>query len=126
MPSQARLFTSPTVIKLASASALVVLASACTPAPAPVSQSPRDPSSPTAPEGVTTTASTVPGSAATASEHEHRGHEHAAAAPGIVANDSTASTDAGAVVYVCPMHPEVTSPAPGICPKCNMKLVPKK
>ena len=30
------------------------------------------------------------------------------------------------VVYVCPMHPEVTCNAPGICPKCNMKLVPKK
>lgn len=28
-------------------------------------------------------------------------------------------------VYVCPMHPEVTSGAPGLCPKCNMKLEPK-
>jgi hypothetical protein len=27
---------------------------------------------------------------------------------------------------VCPMHPEVTSTTPGVCPKCNMKLVPKK
>jgi FtsP/CotA-like multicopper oxidase with cupredoxin domain len=26
--------------------------------------------------------------------------------------------------YVCPMHPEVTSPVPGTCPKCGMKLVP--
>ena len=24
--------------------------------------------------------------------------------------------------YVCPMHPEVTSDQPGLCPKCNMKL----
>jgi hypothetical protein len=30
----------------------------------------------------------------------------------------------GAAAYVCPMHPEVTSSAPGLCPKCNMKLVP--
>jgi hypothetical protein len=30
------------------------------------------------------------------------------------------------VTYVCPMHPDVTSSAPGVCPKCNMKLVPKK
>ena len=27
------------------------------------------------------------------------------------------------VVYVCPMHPEVTSPEPGSCPKCGMKLL---
>jgi FtsP/CotA-like multicopper oxidase with cupredoxin domain len=26
--------------------------------------------------------------------------------------------------YVCPMHPEVTSIDPGVCPKCGMKLVP--
>lgn len=27
--------------------------------------------------------------------------------------------------YTCPMHPEVTSPSPGKCPKCGMTLVPK-
>lgn len=27
-------------------------------------------------------------------------------------------------MYVCPMHPEVTSNAPGNCPKCGMALVP--
>ena len=26
--------------------------------------------------------------------------------------------------YACPMHPEVTSPEPGTCPKCGMKLLP--
>jgi hypothetical protein len=26
--------------------------------------------------------------------------------------------------YVCPMHPEVTGPMPGRCPKCGMELVP--
>jgi FtsP/CotA-like multicopper oxidase with cupredoxin domain len=29
-----------------------------------------------------------------------------------------------AVRYTCPMHPEVTSEAPGHCPKCGMKLLP--
>lgn len=28
--------------------------------------------------------------------------------------------------YVCPMHPEVTSKEAGRCPKCGMKLVPKR
>ncbi len=28
-----------------------------------------------------------------------------------------------AVIYTCPMHPEVTSPTAGKCPKCGMALV---
>jgi len=31
-----------------------------------------------------------------------------------------------AVVYTCPMHPEVQSDKPGKCPKCGMDLVEKK
>jgi hypothetical protein len=34
------------------------------------------------------------------------------------------SPDAGAVIYSCPMHPEVHRAEPGACPKCGMKLVP--
>jgi Cu(I)/Ag(I) efflux system membrane fusion protein len=33
------------------------------------------------------------------------------------------ATPAG-TVYSCPMHPEVTSPVPGKCPKCGMDLQP--
>jgi Heavy metal binding domain len=31
-----------------------------------------------------------------------------------------------ATIYTCPMHLEVRSDKPGNCPKCDMKLVPKK
>src|SRR5262245_66322184 len=34
-------------------------------------------------------------------------------------------TPEGPVVYVCPMHPEVTSESPDRWPKCGMKLVPE-
>lgn len=35
------------------------------------------------------------------------------------------STTPSAGLYVCPMHPEVTSAKPGTCPKCGMDLVKK-
>ncbi len=39
---------------------------------------------------------------------------------------SVVTPAATAVVYTCPMHPEVTSDKAGKCPKCNMDLVVKK
>lgn len=30
-----------------------------------------------------------------------------------------------AVIYICPMHPEVRQPGPGACPKCGMALEPE-
>jgi hypothetical protein len=90
---------------------LALLMAACSPGPAPVSSSPRDPSNPAAPEG-----SPPPPMASAqqppAEDHSHHGH--------------AAAGDAGAVVYKCPMHPEVVSSTPGSCPKCGMHLVPKK
>lgn len=43
------------------------------------------------------------------------------------ATGSGADAAAGstATLYVCPMHPEVTSDQPGTCPKCGMDLVKK-
>lgn len=47
-------------------------------------------------------------------------HHHHGAAP-------TAETDeTAAVVYACPMHPEVTSNEPGTCSKCGMALVERR
>ena len=36
---------------------------------------------------------------------------------------SSRSESARATDYTCPMHPEVSSKVPGVCPKCGMKLV---
>src|SRR5437868_7007642 len=33
--------------------------------------------------------------------------------------------DSDGVQYFCPMHPEVLSSTPGICPKCGMALEPQ-
>ena len=40
--------------------------------------------------------------------------------------EKTEQTTPGTTNYTCPMHPEVQSAKPGKCPKCGMKLVPKK
>lgn len=51
--------------------------------------------------------------------HEHAGHHGAM-------HESTDEAPAAKATFVCPMHPEVTSDHEGKCPKCGMKLVPKK
>jgi len=48
------------------------------------------------------------------------------AAPSAAGTAASASPNAGApTIYVCPMHPEVTSDRAGHCPKCGMKLIPR-
>lgn len=71
---------------------------ACSVGQSPVSRDPHDPSSPAAVEGVDP----------------------------LHPPTAKPATVASGTVYACPMHPEVTSSAPGTCPKCNMTLVPKK
>lgn len=36
----------------------------------------------------------------------------------------TAPTDGKQTVYTCPMHPQIRQPIPGLCPICDMALVP--
>lgn len=48
---------------------------------------------------------------------------HSMAPPSSATAEATGSQ---AVIYTCPMHPEVTSAAPGKCPKCGMTLVKKE
>ena len=54
---------------------------------------------------------------AEAGDHAHQGHH------GHGHHAKPASEPTGP--YTCPMHPEVTSDAPGSCPKCGMDLVPQ-
>lgn len=67
----------------------------------------------------------------------HAGHTHAstpAAKPAAKPASKPASKPAAKkpaskpapTIYVCPMHPEVTSATPGTCPKCGMQLVKKE
>ena len=71
------------------------------------------------------------GKAPAAAHQHHRGaasHDPAPAqsagpSPSPASGADSAPAEAS---YTCPMHPEVVSEQPGLCPKCNMKLVPKK
>jgi hypothetical protein len=111
---------------LASAALFLALAG-CAPSSPPVAVSPQDPSSPTAPEGPppfvskpSSLRSDVPVTHAQDAKDAHQ--EHA------VHHEHAAPTSDGGVAarFVCPMDPEVTADEPGRCPKCTMKLVPKK
>jgi Cu+-exporting ATPase len=54
---------------------------------------------------------------------EPAGHHAARPAEGHV---HAAAATATPTVYSCPMHPEVTQAEPGRCPRCKMKLTPRK
>src|SRR5581483_545308 len=46
-------------------------------------------------------------------------------APHVTRGDATESgLHSSAVIYTCPMHPEVRQPGPGACPICGMALEP--
>lgn len=50
-------------------------------------------------------------------------HDHGTASD-MAKHDSVPPGMVG-LVYTCPMHSQVRSPAPGLCPICNMTLVPE-
>ncbi len=58
----------------------------------------------------------------TAPQEESHDHHHG---HGMAEHGMTEEKEA-AEVYACPMHPEVTSSAPGKCPKCGMDLVKRR
>ena len=59
------------------------------------------------------------------------GHVVASAeAPSVLPTPAAAVSESGGpvaakTIYVCPMHQDVVSEKPGVCPKCNMTLEPK-
>lgn len=114
--------------------AVFALAGSCAPAPMPVATSTHDPSNPSAPEGImpatATSASSLGAQTGSGADQITAPMRDASAQSPVMDHSahSTAAADGGsdAAVYVCPMHPEVTAKTPGVCPKCNMKLVPKK
>jgi hypothetical protein len=60
--------------------------------------------------------------AAETGSHQHD-HGSAGTAPG---QEQEHSHEEASTQYVCPMHPEVTSAAPGTCSKCGMALVERR
>jgi hypothetical protein len=51
----------------------------------------------------------------------HEGMQH----EGMKQGEASQEQQKGAGTYSCPMHAEVKSEKPGVCPKCGMKLVEK-
>lgn len=111
--------------------AIASLLAGCASVPAPATRSPQNPAHPAAPEGVTPPAAPllrseaegapVPPSEPTApapAMQKHEGHQAPAPSP-------SPGPSPPAVMYTCPMHPQVEAEKPGTCPICGMTLIKK-
>jgi hypothetical protein len=110
------------MVRISSLLPLAALAAACAsqPAPRPVALDPSNPAAPESPPlslSSITAGPTLPEQAVETppAAEPPPGHQHATEQ-----TEKPATRD-----YTCPMHPEVSSPKPGRCPKCGMKLVPR-
>lgn len=63
--------------------------------------------------------------ATTPDAHSHAGVHESHGATGSASGAHAGAQPQTAAVYTCPMHPEVSQPGPGRCPKCGMDLVLK-
>jgi len=121
--------TSARLTSLTLVTALVIGCVATTP-----SEGANDPSSANAPTAATPTPSPVlnedhmplpeAGAHADGTSHDHGTHSAHRASPAGDGHDHAkhGQRDEQAVMYICPMHPEVRQGEPGRCPKCGMAL----
>ena len=132
--------------------ALVVAGCASQPPTRPTAIDPANPAAPEAPPAALTALIASGGASSSAAEAREPAaaaipseHQHGEGAPSPpAADDAEAAVPASPstthvhdhpkepegikanVTYTCPMHPEISMPKPGKCPKCGMKLVPRK
>jgi hypothetical protein len=94
------------------------------PKPRPTAVDPSNPAAPESPPLALAALSPTAGLVATTAQPTGERTEKPPAPP--VSGTAGKSGKQPAIVYTCPMHPEVTSDKPGRCPKCGMNLVPKQ
>lgn len=103
------------------------LLGACASAPLPGDKpAALNPSNPGAPESKPLPVSTAFASEPVRLEDPGHGGHHDGHADEAMREGEHGSAEPSAAEYTCPMHPEVSNPGPGGCPKCGMALVPRK
>lgn len=100
--------------------------SACAAAPLPGRRPALDPSNPEAPASKPLPVSTAFTPEPALAEEPEKGDDHESHPPGAMHDGEHGAAEPDAAEYTCPMHPEVSQPGPGQCPKCGMALVPRE